>query len=64
MTPIEYGFPDQTLIEAAERGEVQIGGCIIDPDNPDFECRGSGRHLWQKAERGGLRAISARSSQA
>jgi hypothetical protein len=64
MIPIEYGFPDDKLIEAAGRGEVLIGGCIIEPDNPDFECQGPEQHLWQRAERGGLRAISLRRAQA
>ncbi len=62
MIPIEYGFPDDALLEAAERGEVRIGGCIIDADNPDLVCEGAEHHGWQRAERGGLRAIALRGS--
>jgi len=49
--------------EAAARGEVHIGGCIIDPDDPDIVCQGAERHCWQRAARGGLTAISLRAAQ-
>jgi hypothetical protein len=53
MIPIEYGMPDEKLIEAAERGEAVIGGCIIEPTNPDFVCQGPECHQWQRdADRG------------
>jgi len=63
MIPIEYGVPDEELFEAAARGEVHIGGCIIDPDDPDIVCQGAERHCWQRAARGGLTAISLRAAQ-
>ena len=42
---IEYGYPSSELAEAAERGEVILGGCLIWPEAPDFECRGCGSAL-------------------
>jgi hypothetical protein len=59
MLPIAYGMPDDGLVEASERGEVEIGGCVIWPGNPDFVCQGTERHCWQRTVGGGLVAIGA-----
>jgi len=40
---IMYGMPSPEAFEAAQRGEFAIGGCIVQPGNPDWECR-SCRH--------------------
>jgi hypothetical protein len=37
--PVEYGFPSLEMGEAAERGEIVLGGCLIGPESPDYECR-------------------------
>lgn len=42
---IAYGLPSLELIEAAEAGEIVLGGCCIDPDDPDLQCRTCG-HRW------------------
>lgn len=39
MVPIRYGYPGQALVEAAERGEVVLGGCIVEPGQPEWSCR-------------------------
>lgn len=26
------------LFEAADRGEILLGGCILSPDSPDYAC--------------------------
>jgi hypothetical protein len=36
--PIAYGYPTQETFEAADRGEVRLGGCIVEPESPDFVC--------------------------
>ncbi|CAN5679645.1 ADP-ribosylglycohydrolase family protein [soil metagenome] len=36
--PIEYGMLSSELFEAAERGEVALGGCGVSNDNPAHEC--------------------------
>ena len=41
---IIYGLPDLKVAEAAERGEVVLGGCVIG-DDPILRCRGCG-HEW------------------
>jgi hypothetical protein len=48
--PIEYGLPDDGLIAHTERGEVVIGGCIVDDGAPDFHCVGCG-HEWVDGSR-------------
>ena len=38
MVPIVYGYPGDGLMEAAERGEVVLGGCVIWPNQPRWKC--------------------------
>ena len=38
VLPIIYGLPAPTLLEAAERGELILGGCCIPQENPDYQC--------------------------
>ncbi len=40
--PIVYGYPDLELGEAERRGEVILGGCLVGPESPEFECRACG----------------------
>jgi hypothetical protein len=40
-----YGYPTRETFEAAERGELALGGCVIDEESPDYECRGCGAPL-------------------
>lgn len=44
MIPIAYGFPSGEMFEQAERGEVVLGGCLIDPANPENVCVGDPPH--------------------
>lgn len=38
LTPIAYGYPDPELFEAAERGEVVLGGCLTFVGQPTTRC--------------------------
>ena len=38
-TPILYGYPSGEMADAAKRGEIELGGCIVWPEGPDFRCR-------------------------
>ena len=42
---ILYGRPTTEAREARDRGEIILGGCIIMPDQPDWECTACG-HQW------------------
>lgn len=44
--PIVYGLPGPDLFEAAERGEVALGGCELSFDNPLWRCS-SGECRWE-----------------
>lgn len=35
---IQYGNPTPETMEAAERGELLLGGCCISPDSSDYAC--------------------------
>ena len=35
---IAYGYPTFEMGEAADRGEIRLGGCVIGPESPDYEC--------------------------
>jgi hypothetical protein len=37
---IVYGYPDPGMSAAAERGEIALGGCMVGPEAPEYECRG------------------------
>lgn len=49
IVEIVYGFPAPELVERAERGEVKLGGCLIEPGQPDWGCRECG-YLWRTPE--------------
>jgi hypothetical protein len=36
---LQYGFPTSETFEAADRGEIALGGCCIDENTPQWECR-------------------------
>jgi hypothetical protein len=38
MVPIVHGYPGHDLMEAAERGEVVLGGCVVMPHQPRWKC--------------------------
>ena len=43
---IVYGMPSLELAQAADRGELVIGGCVINGHEPDGQCRVCG-HTWR-----------------
>lgn len=36
MVPILYGYPTPKAMEAAKRGEIILGGCLVSPGQPQF----------------------------
>ena len=42
---IVYGYPSEETLERAGRGEFQLGGCIVTPENPDWHCKACD-HAW------------------
>jgi len=42
---IEYGMPSEEAFAASQRGEIALGGCVIDYDNPERRCLKCG-HEW------------------
>lgn len=44
--PIVYGLPGAEVFEAAEEGEVLIGGCRIAADDPTHGCAAG--HRWKQ----------------
>lgn len=39
VVAIVYGLPLESLEKAAEKGQVELGGCVIMEDSPDFRCK-------------------------
>jgi len=52
---IIYGYPGPELCEASKRGEVELGGCCLTGDDPDFKCKAC-RHKWRFQQSHGNRA--------
>ena len=42
VVPIRYGYPLEEAREAANRGEIALGGCLVDDENPNW--------LWKHVE--------------
>ena len=45
VLPIAYGYPGEELREAALRGQVSLGGCVVTSSDPMHACRDCG-HEW------------------
>lgn len=43
LLPIEYGYPGPELMEAADKGEVILGGCEVEKGNPNWQCADCGK---------------------
>lgn len=55
--PILYGLPTPGAFDAAARGEIALGGCVIGLDDPNRRCLSCG-HSWRQ-DRLGLRKTPA-----
>jgi hypothetical protein len=42
---IVYGLPAQETVETAKRGEIFLGGCVIEEGSPNLFCK-SCDHNW------------------
>ena len=38
MIKIVYGMPDSDIMEKAQKGELFLGGCVIDDFQPEYHC--------------------------
>jgi hypothetical protein len=48
VVPYAYGLPIPDLVEAEERGEVILAGCVVDADSPAFHCNACGQDLQER----------------
>ena len=53
---ILYGYPMPETFEAAERGEIALGGCCVSDDDPQRLCKACGTEFDRPKARGGKRA--------
>ena len=49
VAPIVYGLPSEELEEEAKRGNVVLGGCLVDEHNPEWACQ-TCDHSWRRKE--------------
>jgi DNA-directed RNA polymerase subunit RPC12/RpoP len=45
VVEIVYGLPAPELAERAKRGEVALGGCMVDEENPTNRCLACGHEF-------------------
>ncbi|HEX9117177.1 MAG TPA: hypothetical protein VGA61_14005 [Anaerolineae bacterium] len=45
--PIMYGYPNYEAFLEQEAGLIKLGGCLIDPSDPNWYCKKCG-HAWQQ----------------
>ncbi len=43
---IIFGYPGPDLCEAAKRGEIELGGCCVTDNDPNFHYKACG-HEWR-----------------
>ena len=36
---IVYGYPGEEMMKSAQKGEISLGGCIIERNSPDRYCK-------------------------
>jgi hypothetical protein len=55
--PIVFGLPGVDLADARDRGELVLGGCLVEGDgiDPDRHCNACG-HEWRIRRRAKVRA--------
>ena len=41
VVPIEYGLPGPEMMQDAVDGKIKLGGCVVEPDAPDWYCNDS-----------------------
>ena len=46
--PIAYGYPGPEMMEASRAGKIELGGCIVFPNQPNRSCRVC-HHRWREA---------------
>jgi len=51
--PVRYGLPPRSAAEAAERGDLVLGGCVLTDDDPPRCCTNCRAALWP----GGIHAV-------
>jgi hypothetical protein len=44
--PILYGYPSPGMLEKSEAGKIELGGCIVTFDQPEWSCRAC-HHRWR-----------------
>lgn len=45
VVAIMFGYPSPEMLEAADSGEIALGGCCVDVDDPDWHCNDC-EHEW------------------
>ena len=49
IVPIRYGMPGNDMWEEKERGEIILGGCVIEERAPDHHCNDC-QYEWEKGK--------------
>ena len=39
---IVYGYPGDEIQDDAAKGKVKLGGCLFEPDSPEYKCKSCG----------------------
>jgi len=42
---IVFGYPGPEMMEESERGDIVLGGCCVDEDDPEWHCKDC-EHEW------------------
>lgn len=45
VIPIVYGLPTYETFKSSEEGKIELGGCIVRNNNPNYFCKGCGNEF-------------------
>jgi len=45
VAAIAFGYPGPEMIEEADRGDIVLGGCCVEEDDPEWHCKDCA-HEW------------------
>ncbi len=43
VVPVMFGMPGPEMVEEEQRGEIVLGGCVVDGDDPVWACSACGQ---------------------
>ena len=50
IVPIRYGMPGSEMQNDYYKGKIELGGCVLDEESPNYHCKDC-KYEWQRGKR-------------